>query len=178
MKYLYSFKNSFLFLSFIVFFTLSSQTLFSQTDLLENTGAARTNYIFINDNNELPVSSQIIVKRGYHNKDLRYVLDEGEAFGYAYGYGLETYHMEFISEKKLADPVLENKKKIKHKYYQIKLADKKDKIIAHLKISYDHVNLVSNNEDMYTYSINLEKIPIILLYKTKKIYIDLIGYVK
>jgi hypothetical protein len=146
----------------IVVITVSSFKSYSQ-NISEQLGAVKTNFSFSSDNNTLNVKSQIIVKRGMYNKDY------DSRTKAAYGYGLQSLHLEFISHDKL--------KKIYQKgrwgelptiNFNLKFINKNNEVIFEKKVE---ENTISENtyNNLFIYSVNLYSIPVILLDDTERI---------
>lgn len=154
---------------FIVLISILISTipsLYSQS-LIENLGGVKTDFQFTTDSVEIPIIEQAILRRGVSKYNSGIVSDGG----YGYGYGLQTFHLEFITEAKITERYRSGKRS-NRKHYEIKLWDENDSLLLHIGIQLSELRKVSNGKNLYTYSINLNRIPIVLLDKTQKINID------
>ena len=178
MLHSYYFEKHHLTIIFVIsLFIFPGQNIFAQS-LVEKVGGVETDFKIYNDTEEMPVIAQVIIKRGYLKKHSIVKTGFENSYGYAYAYGLETFRLEFITTMPLKVPEKIKFKKVKRKYYYIKLTDSDSNIIAIVKTDYDHVSSVTNNNGLYTYSVNLKNVPIILLDKSKRIDLDVIGHYK
>ena len=134
-------------------------------------GGIKTDFIIITNTIEIPVVAQALLKRGISNYKSDYGLYHDGAYGHAYGYGLETFHFEFATTTTLTE-IYRNKENVGEKYYEIELLDENDKSLMITELDFDDVKIVYNGVDLTTYSINFNKIPLILLDKTRKINIQ------
>ncbi|TRX66165.1 hypothetical protein [Carboxylicivirga sp. M1479] len=154
-----------------IFILTSSLNTHSQS-LLEKVGAIKTNYIFTSANIQLPVQSQLMVKRGHS----RYNYYSGVEDGYGYGYGMETWWLELISTSGISEKKVKVKGRPKN-YYQFNLYDAQGQALLVTRLELNDVKHVSNGSTLISYSINLNNVPVILLDKAHEIRIDKIsGY--
>lgn len=152
------------YLSFFIF-SVAANNLYAQS-LMEEFGAVTTEFNIISDSIEISVLAQAIVKRGEYYSNSGAFSDGA----YGYGYGLQSYHLEFLSTSKIIE-VNEIVKRHKRDYYEIKLVDDNNNFLLIDKLRERDVQVSTNGKDLTTYSINLNKIPLILLDKTKTVHI-------
>lgn len=160
----------------IVFFLLiaSASYLYSQS-FIEKIGGVSTHFEFSSDSVNLSVIDQAIIQRGYFdfNFDQDKSVNNSYASAYSYGYGLQTFHLEFITTSEIKQIVAYKTKPIQAKY-NIKLYDDKNTKILEFEVLYRESKVTPKLSGMTSYSINLYRIPMILFDKTKKIDITII----
>lgn len=150
----------------IIMLIAISPNLHAQS-LIERLGGVKTDFQFTTDSLEMPIIDQVIIKRGVSDYNYNDVGDSG----YGYGYGLQTLHLEFITKSAIIERQRSDKRE-RNSLYEIKLMDKKGALLLIRKLKLRELLKVSNGDDLFTYSINLKKIPMVLLNKTKTINID------
>lgn len=161
-----------------LFFTLLSLTLSvnkvnSQT-IVSAMGGVDTNFIIQSNSSELDVLKQCVIRRGNYESNFSSYQDEDRGEGsFGYGYGLQMIYLEFVSYSKIIE-VRKKKSGSNKKYYQVDLFDDKNKHLVKVKLKFNEVKQNTNNSDLRTYSINFNKIPLVLLDITKTIEITLI----
>ncbi len=130
-------------------------------------GCVKTNFQFYSDTTNLEVTSQFIIKNaGIFKKSV----SDGLDYGYGYGGGYESYHLEFITNKELSTEV---NRKVNYNY-EINFTDSNNIILATTTFDNDKVSHFSNRYFKDTpkfYSFDLINIPISVLDRTRKIYI-------
>ncbi|MBR8537792.1 hypothetical protein KDU71_19630 [Carboxylicivirga sediminis] len=136
--------------------------------LVEQTGGVKTSFTITSSGIELPITAQAMVKRGISKYDYRSSFDSG----YGYGYGMQTWRLEFTSTSGISEKHIPKEGSKKRRYYQCKLYDTDDQCLLDTQLELGDVIMVSNGDLLQTYSINLNSIPIILLEKTKEVQID------
>lgn len=143
--------------------------------LIDKIGGVRTDFTITTDSLDMQVQSQAIVKRGVSDFEADWSGYWDGAYGIGYGYGLQTYHLEFSTDLKLIEKFKyrEGSKEI-HYYYLVTLTDKNDNTLLVIELNLNSIKSVSNGEYLTTYSLDLNEIPMILLDKTEKIDIVLI----
>lgn len=162
-----NFRKKFQTLTFLVIVLVAFiPDLYSQS-LIEDLGGVKTNFIITTDSVEMTILEQAIIKRGVRNYKAR-IFDDG---GYGYGYGLQTFHLELITKAEFVEKYRREKRSYQ-KYYTIKLFDKKDTLLLNKEIELSELKKFSNGDDLFIYSLDLRRIPIILLDKTTTINID------
>ncbi|MDR2920089.1 MAG: hypothetical protein LBV72_12075 [Tannerella sp.] len=153
-----------IFLTLIV--TISSQ-LYAQ-ELFESLGGVKTKFKIYSNMVDLEVKTQFIIK------------DAEKSYGSyqdgTYGYGYESYHLEFVTNRKLAT-ITQNRSSVFT--LQFTFYDSNDKILAE-ETSFRSDNRISDTgkDGLWFYSIDLIDIPISLLNHTAKIDIVLLEYKK
>ncbi len=138
-------------------------------------GGIDTNFVIQSDSTKLDVLKQCIIKRGKYKSDYGFSDYQNESrgtgsYGYGYGYGLQVIYLEFVSYSKIKIVTKINPVSDKE-FYQVDLFDTKDKLLLKVKLNLDYIKQNTNYDDLTTYSINLNKIPIVLLDITKTIEI-------
>ncbi|MCB0374618.1 MAG: hypothetical protein KDD04_01740 [Sinomicrobium sp.] len=176
-----------LFLGMLLF---QAGTAVRAQSLVEKLGGATTDFIISTDYLTFPVESQAIIQRGVNNVKTGGYKDE---YGYGYGYGFQTWHLEFTTTGKIVEYYrktkemktvlteltdLDNNQVLPRfqtapdiKFYELQLTDENKRLLLKIELSESEIKMVSNGEDLYTYSINLKKIPIVLLDKARHIHI-------
>jgi hypothetical protein len=136
-------------------------------NLKESLGGIKTNFQILSDTVDLKVSDQIIILKA----EKKYGANSD--FGYGWGYGYQSFHLEFITYKNIKVETFEhragrnNESKLDLVFY-----DSTNAILASTTIPYDYVDLLNNlslADGPFFYSIDLIDIPTVLLDKTSKI---------
>lgn len=155
-------------ISTIIALQLLSVSFLHAQNLSEKLGAVQTNLIITSHGMELEVTNQIIAKRaerfydwGGHNDG-----------AYGYGYGYESFHLEFTvknGEIDLPQPggLLKGEKRTILDFY-----DAEDNLLGSVAKTPREVRLVSNNtleNKLMHYTIDLINIPLPLLDATNRI---------
>lgn len=149
------------FLSLTLF--LLSGFVYSQ-NLTEKLGGITTDFEIISDTNTLEVIDQVIIKRGLSDSKRNISLTpEGV---YAYGYGLQTYRLEFITPNELV--------KIEGRYpdryqYGLEFIDGNGYKLMEIRMTSENIISYLNEGNFNIYSVNLQNIPLIVLNKTRTI---------
>lgn len=142
---------------------------------MENLGGVNTNFEFSSDSVELTIIDQALIQRGFY--DFKFDEDKSVTYSYAnaygYGYGLQTFHLEFITTSEIKQVIAYETKPIQAKY-NIKLYDDKNILMVNFEVLYRESKTTSQTSGMSSYSINLNRIPVILFNKTKRIDITII----
>jgi len=157
-------KNSKL-LAFCLFLFMVSN-LHAQS-LFEKLGGIKTDFIIISDSTELNIISQGIIKNSFY--DSNYSTSENQSYGY--GYGVECYYLEFITDV-IIKPIIRRSFLFNHEFYDIQCFDESGNCILKESIRVNQCKKASNNNNLYSYSINLHSIPIVIMDITKKIVIN------
>lgn len=146
---------------------------------MENLGGVNTNFEFSSDSVELTIIDQAIIQRGFYafnfDKDKSVSNSNANAYGYGYGYGygLQTFHLEFITTSEIKQVIAYETKPVEAKY-SIKLYDDKNILLVNFEVLYRDSKATPQTSGISSYSINLNRIPIILFNKTKRIDITII----
>lgn len=152
----------FLFIMFqLSLFNISAQNL---EDVL---GGVKTNFQLFSDTTNLNPTNQIIIQRAERKSYGDY------SFGTGWGYGYQSYHIEFVAGKNLAEKKFkfragrDNKDKLELTFY-----DSDNVVLATRLLDFSLVDLLYNSssvKSLFFYSIDLIDIPVVLLNKTVKI---------
>ena len=150
----------------IALFVFSGISLEAQ-DLKESLGGTKTSFRIYSDTVDLKVSDQIIILRAEKQTY------SDASFGTGWGYGYQSFHLEFITKKII---LIENFKYKAGRDNESKLElifyDSDNNVLATSVCPYDYVDLFNNpeiNDSLYFYSIDLIDIPVVLLDKTASI---------
>ncbi|MFO8234940.1 MAG: hypothetical protein R6U04_06030 [Bacteroidales bacterium] len=152
-----------------LFLCLLSQTIKSQP-LSEQLGAIKTNFVISTSNGDLPVVSQSIVKRAYHDYKHDEEMGMDGQSSYGYGYGMQSLHFEFVTDSDVSE-VYRDMKKTRIKYYEVKLLDENEKVLSVQKYYDREVKKGINKEGFFAWSVSLHSVPLLLLDMTEKISI-------
>ena len=116
-------------------------------------GGVITSYSITSDSVELNTSNQLLIRRAENYYD-----NSSES---SYGYGYQAFHLEFMSTKKIRVRKGIGPRK---QGFAIELYDEIGELLANIDLSDIDVAYVENlpKRSIYTYSINLEKVPIVL----------------
>jgi hypothetical protein len=147
----------------IILFTFLSVSLNGQS-ISQKLGGIITNFTIKSESILLNNEKQILIKRGVSSYGIDYEPAQNFSYGYAYGYGYQSYHIEFVSENRIQEKKGKNKKI--YPYYECSLIDASGNKIQKAFIPEGDIKLwlgKKENNDFYTYSINLINIPIVSL---------------
>lgn len=135
---------------------------------LENAlGGVNTNFQLFSDTTNLNPTNQLIIKRAEKNSS------SDASFGTGWGYGYQSFHIEFISDKNLTEKTFkyragrDNEDKLELTFY-----GSNHVVLATCLVHYSVVDLLSHSSadsSRYFYSIDLVDIHIVLLNETIKI---------
>lgn len=141
-------------------------TLVAQ-DLNDALGGVKTDFQIFSGTVDLDVSDQMIILKAKKRHEADF------SFGHGWGYGYQSYHLEFIANKYFKVETFKhrtggnNASRLEVIFY-----DSNNIILASSFIPFDNVLVFSNppiNMGPFFYSIDLIDIPIVLLNKTSKI---------
>jgi hypothetical protein len=147
----------------IVFNMLEAQ------NIRESLGGIKTNFQIFSDTIDLKVSDLTIILRA-EKKTF-----EDAAFGTGWGYGYQSYHLEFITKENIKVKNYpfrtgrDNGNKLELIFYD------SDNKLASISIPFDYVDIFNNSSIInspFFYSIDLIDVPIVLLDKTVKIVMN------
>lgn len=155
---------------FIFFLVAINSNLYAQS-FIEKIGGVKTDFVFSTDSVDLQIVEQAIIIRGF--SDFNTSKNTQNSYGYAFGYGLQSYHLEFISTSEVKT-IEKFKKKATNAYYDIKLYDENNMLIQNFIVLYRHSKEINKTVEISSYSINLNQIPIIIFNRVKRIDIVLI----
>lgn len=145
----------------LLLFNLSAQ------DLEGSLGGVKTNFQIFSDANNLNPTNQIIIQRAEKKSY------SDASFGIGWGYGYQSFHLEFVADKNLTEKKFkfkagrDNEDKLELTFY-----DSEDVVLATCILDFSAVNLLYNSsseKSLFFYSIDLIDIPTVLLNKTTKI---------
>jgi len=150
----------------LIILTFSSTTIYSQS-LTEKIGGIKTNFVIVSDTNRLKINDQAFFKRGLSKFSTEYSnYQEG---GYGYGYGLQTYRLEFITTDEFNTIRGNDNKKI---WYKLSLIGTDNTTLLQAYLDRTKILKYSNGSDLRTISINFQDIPLIVLDNTQVIKIE------
>lgn len=150
-------------LSLFIIIQLIVLNLYSQS-LTESLGGINTNFQFYSDTVKLEVADQSIILRAESLRDT-HISSNG---GAGWGYGYQSYHLEFITKDELSVKTFPHKR-FRNNNDRLKLIfyDSNNNSLASYLLFFDSNCLY--NDDLYFYSMDLIEIPLILLDRTVKI---------
>ena len=158
------------FLFFIFLLISTSSSIYAQS-LIEKLGGVKTDFIFTSNSTDIKVIDQAIILRGFSNYNIQ--TNSSNSYGHAYGFGLQTFYLEFITTSELK--IFEKfKKKASRAIYDIKLYDKNDTLILNFGVLYSKSKPSIKTSGITSYSINLIQIPLIIFDRVKTIDVTLI----
>ena len=144
-----------------------SANIIGAQNLKESLGGTNTLFQIYSDTVDLKVSDQIIILRA----EKQTYSDSN--FGTGWGYGYQSFHLEFITKKNIK---IENYKyktgRDNGNKLELIFYDSNNSVLATSSFPYDYVDLYNNSsiiDSPFFYSIDLIDIPIVLLDKTAKI---------
>jgi len=143
----------------ILALVLFTPTILNSQTVSEKIGGISTNFIIKSDSIVLNNDRQILIRRGVKSYDKDLVME------IAYGYGFQTYHLEFISNNEIQHNKKQRTRIKNQQPYKIYLTNKDGLKFYNVELSNSDVNQVvgfRGNQKIYAYSINLNNIPIIL----------------
>lgn len=138
--------------------------------LKESLGGVKTNFQIISDAIDLEASNQIIILKAEKKHD-----QYADSFsGYGWGYGYQSFHLEFITNKDLTVKTYKRERGSisRENKLDLKFYDAGNNVIASTIVPFDYVDLLRDTQKEggpYFYSIDLIDIPVVLLDKTSKI---------
>ena len=138
-------------------------------NLKEALGGVKTNFQIFSDTIDLKVSNQIIILKAEKKHD-----QYADTYsGYGWGYGYQSFHLEFITKKNIkVDTFRFQKGRANEIKLELVFYDSNNTILASASIPFDQVDVFNNSskaDSPFFYSIDLIDIPIVLLDKTSKI---------
>lgn len=154
--------------TFVLMTLLFATTAGSAQPLTERLGGITTAFTITSSDIVLNDTEQILIRRarGYHGTRTVY---EG---GAGYGYGFNSMHLEFHSVYSIRTQV--RKEDGRRKFYEATFLDSDNEVLAKIAMSPDAVRRFSSKQvpPLFTYSIDLEGVPLILLDRVATIHID------
>ncbi len=158
----------FLLISFMLTSTYSN--MYAQS-LIKELGGVKTDFVFTTNSTKLEVVDQAIIQRGFFDFNSR--TNSSNSTGYAYGYGLQAYHLEFVT---ISDLITfeKYKKKATKATYNINLYNENDTLLLNFGVLYSKSKATIKTAGLTSYSINLIQVPIIIFDRVKRIDITLI----
>ncbi len=154
--------------SLLVFFNAN----LSAQSLLEQSGGVKTDFVFIQAGDTIPVTDQILIQRGYSVSSSDYKRDENNAYGYASAYGLQAYCIEFITTTDFKTLGVYDKKRLN---YLVKMISKDGTVLFSRELYRNHFTFFTTGENgIQLVSFNLKGLPIIMLDQTQTISIDIV----
>jgi hypothetical protein len=153
----------------VVLFVLIQLSIFNiSAQNLENfLGGVKTNFQLFSDTTNLNPKNQIIIQRAERKSY------SDASFGTGWGYGYQSFHIEFTADKNLVEGKFkykagrDNGDKLELTFY-----DSGNVVLATRTLDYSAVDLLynlSSDNNRFFYSIDLIDIPIVLLSETAKI---------
>lgn len=151
---------------FIVLLLFVVNVLAAQS-LSESLGGVKTHFQMVSDTVDLKVSDQIIILRA----ERKHYGDS--SFGYGWGYGYQSFHLEFITKEEIKVETFnfkvgrDNDSKLELMFYNAE-----NEILAISSVPFEFVDVLSHPsivDNSFFYSIDLIDIPFVLLEKTYKI---------
>lgn len=151
--------------------------LLGQT-VTEKMGGVKTAFIITSDNLNLDLLDQMIIKRGegtYYAELSSDPYGEG-GMGISYGIGKETFHLELMSFNAIGKR--DSKQKGNRGRFLIQFYDNQNQPICNILVPpKDLISTVdSENPQFFMYSINLARVPLVILDHTKRINIVELSY--
>ncbi|MBN2637401.1 MAG: hypothetical protein JXR61_14095 [Prolixibacteraceae bacterium] len=135
---------------------------------LENAlGGVKTNFQLFSDTTNLNPTNQMIIKRAEKKSS------SDVSFGTGWGYGYQSFHIEFIADKNLTEKTFkyragrDNEDKLELTFH-----GSSNVVLATCLVHYSVVDLLYHSSAVssrYFYSIDLIDIPLVLLNETVKI---------
>lgn len=137
--------------------------------LKESLGGVKTSFHIFSDAIDLEASNQIIIIKAEKKHD-----QYADSFsGYGWGYGYQSFHLEFITNKDLTVKTYKRERGFsRENKLDLTFYDAENNVIASTTVPFDYVDLLRDTQKEggpYFYSIDLIDIPVVLLDKTSKI---------
>jgi hypothetical protein len=153
----------------IVLMILLSYQTFSQS-IFEKAGGVKTDFRIFSDSSELTILTQGLIERGFFKTD--YATTENQSYGM--GYGLQVWYLEFVTTENLK--WVEQRRQgailFGRSYFEIVLLDENNAPLMITKLPAKYLRKGTNENGLFTYSFDLQEIPIILLDLTVTIQIN------
>ncbi|MEM1124123.1 MAG: hypothetical protein AAGJ18_27045 [Bacteroidota bacterium] len=132
--------------------------------LVEKMGGISTDFAITSDSVTFRIAAQCLIRRAisYH-RETELLIDD-----YGYGFGYQAIHLEFISAQRISERKGKGRKRV---FYWLEFFDHQNQLVSALEIPFNHLRQIKNEVRpvSYTYSINLERIPFVLLANTTRI---------
>lgn len=166
-------------LYFLTVLVLCSLSLSSQS-ISEQLGAVKTNFIITSNSLTLNIEQILIpravAKSGHYttpSMNVSYTKLQNSTAPqiHTYGYGYQSFHLEFIAEKQISTIRANGKKRT---YYLLHFLDINEELISSFELSSAMVNFIPNKGSKawsYIYSIDLKNVPIVVLDRTQQLKI-------
>lgn len=152
----------------LCFLSLVPFLLLAQS-ISEQLGGIRADFLITSDTLILSTDQQILIQRA-EAKYNQYINASG-SYGAGYGYGYQSFHLEFIAKKPISIIRANGKKRT---YYLLQFFDKNEELISSFELSNAMINFTPNKGSKawsYIYSIDLKDVPIVVLDGTHQLKI-------
>jgi hypothetical protein len=150
-------KTAITIITLVLSFVSTSQTL------VEEMGGIDSNFEFYSNGKKLDVQKQILIERSTAKASYSEV--ENESYGYGYAY--VDWRIEFVSSNMIISRNKEKPENIWHRgRYELRLKNDSGGILLTQYLHQNMVNEWSGNTGeaaVYTYSINLHGLPVVIL---------------
>lgn len=137
--------------------------------LIEQLEGVETSFKITWQENDLKLTDQAVFKRGLSR--YKYGEEPVMEYGYGFGYGVETFRLEFMTNDSIE--VIDSSYKRRFNY-EIVLVDSDDSILLKTNVNRSDILKFSNGKNLNTISINLQSLPLIVLNKTSVIKISIV----
>jgi hypothetical protein len=142
----------------IVLIILLSYPSFSQS-LYEKAGGIKTDFRILSDTVDLTILAQGLIERGF--------FDYESSENYSYAYGMQVWFLEFVTTNNLQWIYQPRKHGIfGRNFCKIILLDESNNQLMTTDVPSNYIQEVSNENGLQTFSVNLYKVPLVLLDKT------------
>ena len=148
--------------SFIALFVFLYPLFISAQSLTEKMGAISSEFEFYSDTTKLDIRSQILMKRALAKSS--YSIEENASYGYAYAY--TEWCLEFVSNSKIRSVARKFRNNLKADTYSITFLNEAGAILFSKINSKGHVRSwigEIESKPIYTYSLNLSSLPLVLM---------------
>ncbi|MEL7220637.1 MAG: hypothetical protein AAGJ93_04910 [Bacteroidota bacterium] len=142
--------------------------LLQAQSITESIGGVNTKFIIKSDSVLLNDSQQLIIKRGAYDFSRELNAPANTTLNVGYGYGYESYHLEFTSQQEILTVIQSQRKQARRdEYFLIQLLDQSGVSYRNIELNATEVESISGarsvRDKLYAYSINLNQIPLVVL---------------
>lgn len=147
----------------LILFAINAQS----QSLFEKLGGVETNFTIVSNSNDLSILSQGVIKRNITETDNFHSGLSTLKAGYSY----EVHYLEFITTSDIVE-LYKLQQPTGRTFYELNLYDDADNLLYTYTLGSKWAHIITSEAGLKTYSFDLNRTPMILLNKTKKISIE------
>lgn len=152
-----------------LFLFLNALTLSAQS-LSEQMGGVNSTFELYSGDSTLELFSQVLIQRAIAKQQVRQ--DENHSYGLGLGY--VSWHLEFVSKTKIGSRPRSREERSKNYRYAIEFINRTGDKLLSTYLTLDRMRMwegTVTNEPIYTYSLDLITLPLLILDNTKSVNI-------